>query len=113
MPRVIPRPSGLAPVSGQSEVRSNRHLRISSLRIMMRYLKLLFLAIRNAGVYGRRPIAPTAAIGQFAILFCDRVEPSARSRLKTMTQGSPYTEIRTLPAGSPVPASITSTIWPA
>jgi hypothetical protein len=41
-------------------------------------LKLLFLAIRNAGIHSRRPIEWTAAIGQFAILFGDRFEPSAR-----------------------------------
>ena len=41
-------------------------------------LKLLFLAIRNAGVHWRRPIDWTAAMGQFAILFGDRFEPSAR-----------------------------------
>src|SRR5579863_4136093 len=41
-------------------------------------LKLLFLAIRNAGVHWRRPVEWTAAIGQFAILFADRFEPSAR-----------------------------------
>ena len=41
-------------------------------------LKLLFLAIRNAGVHWRRPIEWTAATGQFAILFGDRFEPSAR-----------------------------------
>ena len=41
-------------------------------------LKLLFLAIRNAGVHWRRPIEWTAAMGQFAILFGDRFEPSAR-----------------------------------
>ena len=41
-------------------------------------LKLLFLAIRNAGLPWRRPIEWTAAVGQFAILFGDRFEPSAR-----------------------------------
>ncbi len=41
-------------------------------------LKLLFLAIRNAGVHWRRPIDWTAAMGPFAILFGDRFEPSAR-----------------------------------
>jgi putative transposase len=41
-------------------------------------LKLLFLAIRNAGVHWRRPVEGTAAVGQFAILFGDRFEPSAR-----------------------------------
>jgi putative transposase len=41
-------------------------------------LKLLFLAIRNAGVHWCRPIEWTAAVGQFAILFGDRFEPSAR-----------------------------------
>ena len=40
-------------------------------------LKRLFLAIRNGGVRWRRPIEWTAAIGQFAILFGDRIEPSA------------------------------------
>ena len=38
----------------------------------------VFLAIRNAGVHWRRPIEWTAAMGQFAILFGDRFEPSAR-----------------------------------
>jgi len=41
-------------------------------------LKLLFLAIRNAGVHWHKPIEWTVAIGQFAILFGDRFEPSAR-----------------------------------
>ena len=41
-------------------------------------LKLLFLAIRNAGVHWRRPVEWTAAVGQFAILFEGRFEPSAR-----------------------------------
>jgi putative transposase len=41
-------------------------------------VKLLFLAIRNAGVRWRRPVAWTAALGQFAILFGDRFEASAR-----------------------------------
>ena len=41
-------------------------------------LKLLFLAIRNAGLHWRPPIEWTAAMGQFAILFGDRFEPSAR-----------------------------------
>ena len=35
-------------------------------------IKLLFLAIRNAGVRWRRPVEWTAAMGQFAILFDDR-----------------------------------------
>jgi putative transposase len=60
-------------------------------------LKLLFLAIRNAGLRWRRPIEWTAAMGQFAILFGDRFEPSARCGLKTMRNGSTYTEIRTFP----------------
>ncbi len=38
-------------------------------------LKLLFLALRNAGVRWRRPVAWTAAMGQFAILFGDRFQP--------------------------------------
>ena len=41
-------------------------------------LKLLFLAIRNAGLRWSRPIEWTAAVGQFVILFGDRFEPSAR-----------------------------------
>jgi hypothetical protein len=45
-------------------------------------LKFLFLAIRNCrgplAVHWRRPIEWTAAMGQFAILFGDRFEPSAR-----------------------------------
>jgi putative transposase len=41
-------------------------------------LKLLFLAIRNAGLHWRRPVEWTVAVGQFAILFGDRFEPSAR-----------------------------------
>jgi transposase-like protein len=35
-------------------------------------LKLLFLAIRNAGLHWRPPIEWTAAMRQFAILFGDR-----------------------------------------
>ena len=41
-------------------------------------LKLLFLALRNAGVHWRRPVEWTAALGQFAILFGDRFSASAR-----------------------------------
>ena len=41
-------------------------------------IKLLFLAIRNAGIHWRRPIEWTAAMGQFAILFEDRFPASAR-----------------------------------
>ena len=40
--------------------------------------KLLFLAIRNAGVRLRRPIDWTAAMGQFAILFEDRFPAAPR-----------------------------------
>lgn len=40
--------------------------------------KLLFLAIRNAGVRWKRPIEWTAAMGPFAILFDDRFPASAR-----------------------------------
>ena len=40
--------------------------------------KLLFLAIRNAGVHWRGSIEWTAAMGQFAILFEDRFPASAR-----------------------------------
>ena len=40
--------------------------------------KLLFLAIRNAGVRWRRPVDWTGAMGQFAILFEDRFPASAR-----------------------------------
>jgi putative transposase len=41
-------------------------------------LKLLYLAIQNAGLRWRRPIEWTAAMSQFAILFGDRFVPSAR-----------------------------------
>jgi putative transposase len=41
-------------------------------------LKRLFPAIRNAGRRWRRAVEWTTAIGQFAILFGDRFEPSAR-----------------------------------
>jgi putative transposase len=41
-------------------------------------IKLLFLALRNAGIHWKRPIEWTAAMGQFAILFEDRFPASAR-----------------------------------
>src|SRR6202044_3628649 len=41
-------------------------------------LKLLYLAIQNAGLRWRRPIEGTAAMNQFAILFGDRFVVSAR-----------------------------------
>ena len=41
-------------------------------------IKLLYLAIRNAGVHWSRPIEWTAAMSQFAILFDDRFAVSAR-----------------------------------
>jgi transposase-like protein len=41
-------------------------------------IKLLFLAIRNAGIRWKRPVEWTAAMGQFAILFEDRFPASAR-----------------------------------
>jgi putative transposase len=41
-------------------------------------LKLLYLAIHNAGVHWRRPVEWTAAMGQFAVLFGDRFALSAR-----------------------------------
>jgi transposase-like protein len=41
-------------------------------------LKLLFLAIRNAGVHWRRPVEWTAAMGQFAIHFGARFPGTAR-----------------------------------
>jgi putative transposase len=40
--------------------------------------KLLYLAIKNAGMHWRRPVEWTAAMGQFAILFGDRFPSSAR-----------------------------------
>lgn len=40
-------------------------------------LKLLYLAIRNAGMRWRRAIEWTKAMGQFAIQFGDRFPPSA------------------------------------
>jgi transposase-like protein len=39
--------------------------------------KLLYLAIRNAGIHWRRPVAWTAAMGQFAIQFGERFAGSA------------------------------------
>ena len=39
--------------------------------------KLLYLAIRNAGMRWKRPVDWTAAMGQFAILFEDRFPASA------------------------------------
>ena len=39
--------------------------------------KLLYLAIRNAGIRWNRPVDWTAAMGQFAILFEDRFPASA------------------------------------
>jgi putative transposase len=41
-------------------------------------IKLLFLAIGNAGAHWKRPVEWTAAMGQFAILFGDRFAASAR-----------------------------------
>jgi putative transposase len=41
-------------------------------------LKLLYLAVKNAGVRWRRPIEWTAAMGQFAILFGSRFPGTAR-----------------------------------
>ena len=41
-------------------------------------LKLLYLALRNAGGHWRRPVEWTAAMGQFAILFENRFPASAR-----------------------------------
>lgn len=41
-------------------------------------MKLLYLAIQNAGIHWRRPIEWTAATGQFAIQFGDRFVLSAR-----------------------------------
>jgi len=40
-------------------------------------LKLLYLAIQNAGVHWRRPVEWTAAMSQFMILFGDRFAVSA------------------------------------
>jgi putative transposase len=40
-------------------------------------MKLLYLAINNAGIHWRRPVAWTAAMSQFAILFGDRFAVSA------------------------------------
>ena len=40
-------------------------------------IKLLYLAIQNAGIHWRRPIEWTAAMGQFAVLFGDRFSLSA------------------------------------
>jgi putative transposase len=40
--------------------------------------KLLYLAIKNAGVHWRKPAEWTAAMGQFAIQFGERFPSSAR-----------------------------------
>ena len=40
--------------------------------------KLLYLAIKNAGMHWRRPVEWTAAMGQFAIQFGERFTSSAR-----------------------------------
>ena len=40
-------------------------------------MKLLYLAVRNAGIHWRRPVAWTAAMGQFAIQFGERFAGSA------------------------------------
>ena len=40
-------------------------------------IKLLFLAIRNAGIHWKRPVEWNAAMGQFAILFADRFPASS------------------------------------
>jgi putative transposase len=41
-------------------------------------MKLLYLAIQNAGMRWKRPIAWTAAMSQFAVMFGDRFQASAR-----------------------------------
>lgn len=41
-------------------------------------LKLLYLAVKNAGMRWRRPVEWTAAMGQFAIQFGPRFPGSAR-----------------------------------
>ena len=41
-------------------------------------LKLLYLAIKNAGLRWRLGVEWTAAMGQFAIQFCSRFPGSAR-----------------------------------
>jgi putative transposase len=41
-------------------------------------LKLLYLAIQNAGMRWRKAVEWTQAMSQFAILFGDRFSPSAR-----------------------------------
>lgn len=41
-------------------------------------MKLLYLAIQNAGIHWRRPIEWTAAMKQLAILFGDRFALSTR-----------------------------------
>ena len=40
-------------------------------------MKLLYLAMRNAGIHWRRPFAWTAAMGEFSIQFGERVAGSA------------------------------------
>jgi putative transposase len=41
-------------------------------------LKLLYLAIKNAGLRWRRPVEWTAAMGQFAIQFAERFPGTTR-----------------------------------
>ena len=50
--------------------------------------KLLFLAIRNAGMRWKRPVARTAAMGQFAILFEDRFPADHRTSSPRQTEQS-------------------------
>jgi putative transposase len=40
-------------------------------------MKLLYLAITKSGIHWKRPVAWTAAMGQFAILFGERFSVSA------------------------------------
>jgi hypothetical protein len=64
-------------------------------------LKLLYLAVQNAGMRWRRPVERTAAMGQFAIQFGPRF--SGASALTPEIATSPlteasYTKLRTFPA---------------
>jgi putative transposase len=69
--------------------------------------KLLYLAIKNAGVHWRRPIEWTAAMGQFAIQFGEpfcffsalKKQNNKRKQHRTETA---YTKLRTLPRSAPL-----------
>ncbi len=81
-------------------------------------MKLLYLAIRNAGVHWRRPIAWTAAMGQFAIQFAERFAGSADCPhgVSPLTpqpnhRSRSYTKLLTLPVHLPWLRALEK-LWP-